>query len=179
MIIWHKPNTYIQKCRPKIARAQPRKFCATSARARAARSQKLSVKLKSSTQLRIVHMVLYIPPTQTKAESTFSFQKWLIGARGVSLTPANCDARVRSRSCKQLKRRIHEVEKEIKIAKKRKLNAWKTIETLPQLNYFDSENSLKIGEFWNILAYASLTSRAQRALRARNLFLRASWVCKI
>ena len=76
---------------------------------------------ESSKQLQIVHMVLYIPPTQAKAESVFSFQKWLIGNRAVSLTPANCDARVRGRSCKKLKRKLNEAKKEMKKAKKMKL----------------------------------------------------------
>ena len=49
-------------------------------------------------------------------------QKMFIGSRAVSLTPANCDAKVRGRSCKRLKRRIAYVEKEMRKAKKIKSN---------------------------------------------------------
>ena len=49
-------------------------------------------------------------------------QKMFIGSRAVSLTPANCDAKVRGRSCKRLKRRIAYVEKEMRKPKKIKSN---------------------------------------------------------
>ena len=49
-------------------------------------------------------------------------QKMFIGRRAVSLTPANCDAKVRGRSCKRLKRRIAYVEKEMRKPKKIKSN---------------------------------------------------------
>ena len=50
-------------------------------------------------------------------------QKMFIGSRAVSLTPANCDAKVRGRSCKRLKWRIACVEKEMRKAKKIKSNS--------------------------------------------------------
>ena len=49
-------------------------------------------------------------------------QKMFIGSRAVSLTPVNCDAKVKGRSCKRLKRRIAYVEKEMRKAKKIKSN---------------------------------------------------------
>ena len=88
----------MHKTRPKITRANAR---ARSARARALRARAASKILRARSAKR---------------------QKMFIGSRAVSLTPASCDAKVRGRSCKRLKRRIAYVEKEMRKAKKIKSN---------------------------------------------------------
>ena len=88
--------------RPKIYRANAR---ARSARARALRARAASKILRARARARSAKR-----------------QKMFIGSRAVSLTPANCDAKVRGRSCKRLKRRIAYVEKEMRKAKKIKSN---------------------------------------------------------
>ena len=44
----------------------------------------------------------------------FSIQTWLLSGRRATMTPKNCNVRIFGRSCKRLKRRIKEVEAEIR-----------------------------------------------------------------
>ena len=74
----------------------------------------------SEDLLQLVQMVFYPPPTATIAESTFSFQKWLIGSRRTSMKPATCNARVVGKSIMSLKRKFKEAESD-KEAKRIKL----------------------------------------------------------
>ena len=85
-------------------KADPRSH-ARSARARALRARAASKILRARARARSAKR-----------------QKMFIGSRAVSLTPANCDAKVRGRSCKRLKRRIAYVEKEMRKPKKIKSN---------------------------------------------------------
>ena len=52
----------------------------------------------------------------------FSIQTWLLSGRRVTMTPENCNVRIFGRSCKSLKRRIKEVEAEIRAFEERKLD---------------------------------------------------------
>ena len=72
--------------------------------------------------IHLARSVLYIPPTETEAETAFSIQKWMLSGRRATMTPENCNLRMIGRSCKRLKRRIREVENEIRAYKKQKLN---------------------------------------------------------
>ena len=76
--------------------------------------------LWSEDLLQLVRAVPYPPPTASVAESTFSFQKWLIGTRRTSMKPATSNARVVGKSILSLKRRFKEAELE-KNSKKIKL----------------------------------------------------------
>ena len=76
---------------------------------------------ETGDMLHLARSVLYVPPTETEAETAFSIQKWLLSGRRATMTPENCNARMVGRSCKRLKRRIQEVESEIRAFKKRKM----------------------------------------------------------
>ena len=71
--------------------------------------------------LQLARAVLYVPPTQTEAESAFSIQKWMLSGRRATMTPTNCNVRMVGRSCMRFKRRIEDVKKEMHVQKKRKL----------------------------------------------------------
>ena len=71
--------------------------------------------------LQLATSVLYVPPTQTAAESDFSTQKWMLSGRRANMTPSNCNIRMVERSCKRLKRHMREAEFEIKSRKKQKI----------------------------------------------------------
>ena len=71
--------------------------------------------------LQLARAVLYVPPTQTAAESAFSIQKWMLSGRRVTMTPTNCNVRMVGRSCMRFKRRIEDVKKEMHVQKKQKL----------------------------------------------------------
>ena len=62
---------------------------------------------ETGDMLQLVRAVLYVPPTQTAAESAFSIQKWMLSGRRATMTPANCNLRM---ACMRLKRRINEVK---------------------------------------------------------------------
>ena len=72
--------------------------------------------------LQVANSVLYVPPTQTAAESAFSIQKWMLSGRRATTTPANCNLRLVERSCKQLKRHIQEAQRELQSRKKQKVD---------------------------------------------------------
>ena len=72
--------------------------------------------------LQLVRAVLYVPPTQTAAESAFSIQKWMLSGRRATRIPANCNLRMVGRSCMRLKRRIDEVKMEMHMKKKQRLS---------------------------------------------------------
>ena len=76
---------------------------------------------ETGDMLQLARAVLYVPPTETEAETAFSIQKWLLSGRRATMTPENCNARMVGRSCNRLKRRIQEVESEIRAFKKRKI----------------------------------------------------------
>ena len=76
---------------------------------------------ETGDMLHLARSVLYVPPTETEAETAFSIQKWLLSGRRATMTPENCNARMVGRSCKRLKRRIQEVESEIRAFKRRKI----------------------------------------------------------
>ena len=71
--------------------------------------------------LQLARAVLYVPPTQTAAESAFSIQKWMLSGRRATMTPTNCNVRMVGRSCMRFKRRIEDVKKEMHVQKKQKL----------------------------------------------------------
>ena len=79
-------------------------------------------KFETGDMLELARSVLYVPPTETEAETAFSIQKWLLSGRRATMTPENCNVRMVGRSCKRLTRRIKEVEAEIRAFKKRKLD---------------------------------------------------------
>ena len=71
--------------------------------------------------LQLARAVLYVPPTQTAAESAFSIQKWMLSGRRATMTPATCNVRMVGRSCMRFKRRIEDVKKQMHVQKKQKL----------------------------------------------------------
>ena len=70
--------------------------------------------------LQLARSVLYVPPTQTAAESAFSTQKWMLSERRATMTPSNCNMRMVGRSCKRLKRQMQEAQLEIKLLQEAK-----------------------------------------------------------
>ena len=72
--------------------------------------------------LQLVRAVLYVPPTQTAAESALSNQQWMLSGRRATMTPANCNLRMVGRSCMRLKRRNDEVKMEMHMRKKQRLS---------------------------------------------------------
>ena len=80
------------------------------------------IHVETAGMLQLARGVLYVPPTETEAETAFSIQKWLLSGRRATMTPSNCNARMVGRSCKMLKRRIQEVQKEMQGRKKQKIN---------------------------------------------------------
>ena len=76
---------------------------------------------ESVDMLQLARSVLYVPPTQTAAESAFSTQKWMLSGRRATMTPSNCNMRMVGRSCKRLKRQMQEAQLEIKLRKRQKI----------------------------------------------------------
>jgi len=73
---------------------------------------KISPFFKTGTQIQVVRQILFLPPTSHVAESTFSWQKWLIGKRRAGMTPSNCNIRVVGRSLLAFKRRMSEARQD-------------------------------------------------------------------
>ena len=77
--------------------------------------------IESVNMLQLARSVLYVPPTETLAETAFSIQKWMLSSRRSTMTPTNCNIRMVGRSCKRLKRRIEQVKAEMRAKKKVKV----------------------------------------------------------
>ena len=66
--------------------------------------------IERAEDIQAVNMVLYIPPTQTQAESAFSELKALLRPRRSSMTPKNCNVRMVGRSAKRYKRKLQTIQ---------------------------------------------------------------------